>query len=162
MLDPPLPPHVPGHVSAPRQILLPDLRRFRLADDATYTWHMPESEEETPGVYRLVVPAGFEHDFASVPRLLWALVAPLDLGIASIFHDWLYRHGGRVETLRWTGDEGSPWESVGTPWTREEADRLFARLMREQGVVRWRRRVAYLSVRAFAGSVWRRHRPTTP
>lgn len=155
MLAPPLPPHVPGDVSAPRQILLPDLRRFVLAEDARYTWHMPEGEE-ADGIYRLVVLEGFEHDFASVPRPLWAFIAPLDLGLASIFHDWLYRHAGRVETLRWTGVETSPWATVDMPWTREEADRLFARLMREQGVVRWRRRTAYLAVRWFAGAVWGR------
>ena len=135
--------------------LLPDLRRFQLADDACYTWHMPEGDG---GVYRLVVPEGFPHDFASVPRLLWTLIAPLDLGIASIFHDWLYRHAGRVGTLRWTGEREDPWTPVETPWTRRDADRLFARMMREQGVVRWRRRAAYLAVRWFAGSAWGRRR----
>ena len=153
MPAPPLPSDVAGEVSAPRQVLLPDLRRFRLADQATYTWRMPEREGPA-GVYRLVVPEGFEHDFASVPRLLWALVAPLDLGIASLFHDWLYRRAGRAETLRWTGAQGALWEPVREPWTRRDADRLFARLMREQGVARWRRRLAYLGVRWFAGSVW--------
>ena len=148
---PPLPPGVPGEVSAPRQTLLPDLRRFRLADEATYTWrHAPEGG--AAGVYRLVVPEGFDHDFASVPRPLWSIIAPVDLGIASIFHDWLYVNAGRVETLRWTG----AWTPVATPWTREDADRLFARLMREQGVARWRRRAAYLAVRAFAGGFWGR------
>ena len=155
---PPLPPGVAGEVSAPRQTLLPDLRRFRLADEATYTWrHAPEGG--AAGVYRLVVPAGFDHDFASVPRPLWVLVAPVDLGIASIFHDWLYARGGLVETLRWAG---GTWEPAATPWTREDADRLFGRLMREQGVVRWRRRAAYLAVRAFAGGFWGRPRVPEP
>lgn len=151
MPSPPLPPGVPGDVSAPRQILLPDLRRFLLAEPVTYTWRHAEPDGPE-GIYRLVVLEGFEHDFASVPRLLWALIAPLDLGIASIFHDWIYQHAGRVETLHWTG--GDSWEPVGEPWTRRDADRLFARLMREQGVVSWRRRAAYLAVRVFAGSFW--------
>ncbi|MDT0631029.1 DUF1353 domain-containing protein [Rubrivirga litoralis] len=161
MSAPPLLPGVPGDVTAPRQTLLPDLRRFRLADDASYTWrHTPEGGAE--GVYRLVVPAGFEHDFASVPRPLWALVAPIDLGIASIFHDWLYARAGRAETLRWAGrTPGAGWEPVPKWWTRRDADRLFARLMREQGVPRWRRRAAFLAVRAFAGGVWGR-RQTRP
>ena len=157
---PPLPPGVPGDVGAPRQILLPDLRRFRLADEVAYTWRHVEASTE--GVYRLVVPEGFEHDFASVPRPLWALVAPIDLGIASIFHDWLYVRAGRVGTLRWAG---AGWEPVATPWTREDADRLFGRLMREQGVARWRRRAAYLAVRVVAGRFWGRpcrSRPAPP
>ncbi len=150
MPAPPLPPDVVGDIEAPRQILLPDLRRFRLADDVSYMWrHAPEDEAE--GVYRLVVPEGFEHDFASIPRLLWSLIAPIDLGIASIFHDWLYTRAGRAETLRWT-DAG--WEAVPEVWTRRDADRLFARLMREQGVARWRRRAAFLAVRAVAGRFW--------
>jgi hypothetical protein len=40
-----------------------------------------------PSLYRLVLPAGFAHDFASIPRVLWALSSPLDLGLASIFRD---------------------------------------------------------------------------
>ena len=155
MHAPPLPPDDAGDVRAPRQILLPDLRRFRLADDVAYTWRHA-AEGETEAVYRLVVPEGFEHDFASVPRLLWSLIAPVDLGIASIFHDWLYVQAGRVETLRWTGDG---WDPVSEPWTRRDADRLFARLMREQGVPRWRRRAAFLAVRVFAGRFWGRRTP---
>lgn len=152
----PLPPGQDGEVSNPRQVLDADRRFFVLADEAVYTWR--HAEPGAPeAVYRLVVPEGFRHDFASVPRLLWALVAPLDLGLASLFHDWLYRHRGRVETLRWTAPG---WEAVGEPWTREDADRLFGRLMREQGVARWRRRAAYLAVRAFAGGAW--GEPCTP
>lgn len=162
--DSPLPPGVTGEVTAPRQTLLPDLRRFRLADDAVYTWRhvdVGSPAEAPPGgaVYRLVVPEGFDHDFASVPRPLWTLIAPIDLGVASIFHDWLYVWAGQVETLRWV--DGA-WEPVQTPWTREQADRLFGRLMREQGVVRWRRRAAYLAVHVFAKRFWGRRRRPEP
>lgn len=57
-----------------------------------------------------------------------------------------------METLRWTVSH----ESVDEPWTREDAGRLFARLMREQGVARWRRRAAYLAVRIVAAASWGR------
>ena len=103
---------------------------------------------------QLRVPDGFTHDFASVPRVLWTLISPLDLGLASIFHDWLYRNGGRVTTRRWTTATGG-WEDVEEPWTRVQADELFARLMREQGVPRWRRRAAYLAVRVAGRNHWR-------
>ena len=147
---PPSPCPTPSVVSSPPQRLLPDLRRFELSDDGWYAWC------RSVGPYEglcLVVPRGFDHDFASVPRLVWSFISPIDLGVASIFHDWLYRHGGRVETLAWRRG-GAGWTSADTPWTRRDADRLFARIMREQGVPRWRRRMAYRSVRLLGGGAW--------
>ena len=148
----PLSPEVEGQVSSPSQRLDPDLHHFALCEDATYTWWHP-LEKKDRSVYRLVVPCGFHHDFATVPRLLWALISPLDLGLASIFHDWLYRKGGKVETLKWLPDNGI-WEPQRQPWSRKHTDELFARIMREQGVARWRRRAAYLAVRAFGRDHW--------
>ena len=86
----------------------------------------------------VVIPAGFESDGASVPRLLWGVVFPRDdrnAMFAAIFHDFLYRtHPGR--------------------WTRSEADDTFLYLL-EQGGVSWIRRTrAYIGVRLFGGSSW--------
>lgn len=147
-IEPPLPRSVAGRVTSPAQRMTPDFRRFRLLEEAVYTWWHRDA------LLRLVVPAHFTHDFASVPRLLWALISPLDLGLASIFHDWLYRNGGRVATLRWL-QESDTWEEVRTPWTRVQTDELFARMMREQGVVKWRRRAAYVAVQIAGGAHWR-------
>jgi hypothetical protein len=36
------------------------------------------------------VPAGFDSDYASVPRPLWAVIPPHYYPHASILHDWLY------------------------------------------------------------------------
>ena len=137
-------------VHSPLQRLLRDHRRFRLEEEAWYAWCHEGDDYEA---LCLVVPAEFEHDFASVPRLLWALISPFDLGLASIFHDWLYRKGGRVTTLRWPKG-GSEWVPVERPWTRRDADRLFARIMREQGVKKWRRRLAFQAVHQFGGDAW--------
>jgi len=148
--EPPLPRSIPGRVTSPAQKLTPDFRSFLLLEEAWYTWWHREQ------LLRLVVPADFTHDFASVPRPLWTLISPLDLGLASIFHDWLYRTGGRVTTLRWLPEfDTCTWEEVRTPWTRVQADELFARMMREQGVVKWRRRAAYLAVRVAGRAHWR-------
>jgi hypothetical protein len=136
-------------ISSPAQRMDSDFRHFALLDDAVYAWcHLARS-------YCLVVPEGFHHDFASVPRLLWGLIAPIDLGMASIFHDWLYRNGGEVTTLLWEGDPAC-WTPHSDRWTREQADRLFARIMREQGVAKWRRRCAYLAVRFWGRRFWKR------
>jgi hypothetical protein len=62
-----------------------DARVWEVAEDYSYT--RPNGEV-------LFIPAGFRTDFASSPRLFWAL--GMDPGgillIPSIFHDWGYRH----------------------------------------------------------------------
>lgn len=158
---PPFPPEVPGRATSPAQKLTEDMRRFRLLEDATYTWWHPLDRPAERKLYRLVVPESFTHDFASVPRILWALISPLDLGLASIFHDWLYRRGGAVTTFRWELDSES-WEPVELPWTRVQTDELFARIMREQGVPQWRRRAAYAAVRTWGVEHWRSPGPSAP
>lgn len=141
-------------ISSPAQRMEADFRHFDLLEAAVYAWcHEGRS-------YCLVVPRGFQHDFASVPRLLWGLIAPIDLGLASIFHDWLYRNGGRVTTFLWEGDPAR-WSSHTDRWSREQADRLFARIMREQGVPKWRRRCAYLAVRFAGRRFWKRQARAT-
>ena len=150
---PPLPRGVPGRVRSPAQRIEPDFRRFLLLEPATYLWWHPLDAPDA-ALHRLVVPPGFDHDFASVPRLLWFLISPFDLGLASIFHDYLYRHGGAVETGRWDPATAG-WAPVDRPWNRERSDALFARIMREQGVARWRRRWAYRAVRLLGGGAWR-------
>ena len=86
----------------------------------------------------IVVPAGFESDGASVPRLLWGVVFPRDDRQAlcgAIVHDYLYR-------------------THPLSWTRSEADDTFLYLM-EQGGVSWIRRTrAYIGVRLFGKSSW--------
>lgn len=150
--DTPLPaPPCPqvSDISSPAQRMETDFRHFILLEDAVYAWcHEGRS-------YCLVVPNGFEHDFASVPRPLWGLIAPIDLGMASIFHDWIYRNQGEVTTLLWEGDP-QRWTPHADRWSREQADRLFARIMREQGVAKWRRRCAYLAVRFWGRRFWKR------
>lgn len=134
--------------------LEPDNRSFRLVEPAEYSWcHAVEGFE----ALRLVVPEGFNHDFASVPRPLWWFISPIDLGLATVFHDWLYRHAGEVETLgRRPGS--SEWDSIETPWVRRDADRLFARMMRESDVTRFRRRTAFRAVHWFGERGWGRAR----
>lgn len=85
------------------------------------------------------VPAGFRFDAASVPRIVWSLISPTDLGVvAPLVHDWLYRTGGQ---------DGE--------FSRREADRLFKAHMRSEGVADWKVRLAYTAVRAFGRRSWR-------
>ena len=80
------------------------------------------------------IPAGFETDFASVPRLLWPLFPPDGPWLeASIVHDYCYRQP--------------------VPFSRFFADALFRELMARYGVPRWRRVLFYYAVR-LCGWLW--------
>ena len=84
-----------------------------------------------------IVPAGFGTDFASVPRLFWAVFPPYGrFTKAAVVHDWLYRT-----------------HAV----SRKDADGIFHRIMRELGTKWWRRRLMYLAVRLFGWYGWRKN-----
>ena len=95
---------------SPLQVeLQPDRETWRLLAPFSYL---------APGHGLITIPAGFETDFASVPR--WPLTFAL-LGqyghAAAVIHDWLYRAG----TL-----------------SRADADRVFLNALRSSGIARWR------------------------
>lgn len=51
-----------------------------------------EVDELDAGHEVITVPAGFETDLASVPRLLWPAIPPHGRhGAAAVLHDWLYK-----------------------------------------------------------------------
>lgn len=83
---------------------------------------------------RVVVPAGFETDLATVPRLLWPICAPHDprYAGAAVLHDYLYD---------WDG------------FTRVVADGIFYEAMRALGTPRWKAVMMYVGVR-----LWNRWR----
>lgn len=129
--------------------------------------------------YLIIVPDEFQTDGASIPRPLWPLVHPLQLGrIAWLVHDYVIKRQGDVKTYKW--DEASrQWvEAIGAIWSRWGADLLFFRLLSDEMkswplptathndgwlkinlvlILRWwkprirtiRRRAAYLAVRAW-------------
>ena len=122
--------------------------RYRLVEPYTYAWS--KSGEQ----YRLTVPAGFENDLASVPRILWWYISPFDLGLAAVPHDWLYFHAGLLPQGSLQRLDGNKWVDVPQRWTRRDADRLFGRMMREAHVSRTKRRRAYWAVRLFGWPAW--------
>ena len=82
---------------------------------------------------RVTIPAGFISDFASIPRILWALLSPTtgllggDYGKAAVVHDRLYRTKGLS--------------------TRFQADRVLLEAMTFLKVPRLARWTIYLGVR---------------
>ena len=87
----------------------------------------------------LTVPAGFESDGASVPRLFWRVVFPPSDNKAlraAFLHDWIYR----------THPAG---------WSRAAADNLFRTVLIEDGMPRLSATFAYWGVRLGGGGAWK-------
>ncbi len=121
-------------------------------DDARGLWRVDEDVIAFSRGYTLIVPKDFETDLASIPRVLWNVIAPFDLScVAPIVHDWLYQHGGTIET-----QVQSATICLRHPrtFTRADADAFLLDLMTQEDVPAWRRQSAYWAVRLFGGSSW--------
>lgn len=95
-----------------------------------------------PGGGVIIVPREYAFDLASVPRTLWPLCGPHELGFAAAaVHDYLYEMGGEVPEL----DRQVP---------RREADRALLDVALDTGVPLWRAIPAYLSVAALGWIYW--------
>ncbi|UCG89169.1 MAG: DUF1353 domain-containing protein [Gemmatimonadota bacterium] len=87
---------------------------------------------------RIDVAIGFQTDFASIPRVFWAVLPRWGrYGNAAVIHDWLY----------WCQDR-----------SRREADRIFLEGMGVLSVGYFTRWVIYLAVRWFGWIAWIRNR----
>ena len=82
------------------------------------------------------IPANFETDLASIPRIAWSILSPAhsSLMIPAIVHDWFYRM---------TGD-----------FNRHNTDLIFYRMLRDNGLDKLRANIMYYCVRAFGGSFY--------
>lgn len=107
-------------------------RRWRLV--APMTWR------------NITVPAGFETDLASIPRIARVFFSTDGPFLpAAIVHDWLY-------VAR---------EVNGHPIDRAFADYQFLEGMRDLGVSRFARTVVYRAVRLGGGAIWARRNAKT-
>lgn len=119
--------------------VMPSGKRFKLHYDFTYYW-------KRYGV-KVHVPAGFETDFASIPRPVRFIIPKLGrYNKAAVLHDRLYQNH-RVDS----GDKR--WFYV---FPRYFADLLFLDAMIDLGVVKWKRLAMYYAVRAFGWLAWRK------
>lgn len=121
--------------------LQPDIRptgrrKYELLHDYFVVVVVDDGHKET-----IVVPQGFTHDGASVPRLAWTLSGLTPDGpirAAALLHDYAYRLKGVLFSV---------------PTKRKDADKLFLDLMRAAGVSKYRSWMAYRFVRLF-GPRW--------
>jgi hypothetical protein len=135
-------------------VMLPDGDEgYKLIEAYSYTW------KHTDGFQRVItVPNGFVYDGASVPRLVWTLSGITPDGLirsAALVHDFIYRYEGRLPLNHYGVVFDGVYKDISkNRWARIDADRLFARIMREAGVPKLKRRAAYLGVRAGGWASW--------
>ncbi len=78
-----------------------------------------------------IIPKGFETDLASLPRMVWPLMAPAHSALIppAIVHDWFYRK---------TCD-----------YTRKQTDLIFYHMLKNDGISTLKASIMYYSVRLF-------------
>ena len=96
----------------------------------------------SPSLGRIEIEAGFDTDFASVPRGLWNLYPPDGpYSPAAFIHDFLYWYQAMFDG--------------GLPVTRKQADTVFLEAMGDLGIGWVTRHVLYSSVRLGGGTPWK-------
>lgn len=84
------------------------------------------------------VPQGFVTNFASVPRIFWPLISPIDEhGKAAVIHDYCYSTG---------------------IYSKRRSDDIFLEAMEVLEVRKWKRFCIYWAVRLFGWFAWYRSR----
>lgn len=100
---------------------------------------------------RIVVPAGFVTDLASIPRLVWSIYPPDGPWVkAAIVHDFLYDTQGDGRWWRTSGVERQE------PYRRSEADQILLEGMADRGIGWLERHAIWLSVRLGGRGGWQR------
>jgi hypothetical protein len=114
--------------------LEPNGRKWKLEEDFTYYTEI--FKDKGIDRYYITVPAGFETDFASVPKIFILLLRWRDkFNKASVVHDWLY-HTKEVP--------------------RRIADRIFLEGLTILGIPKWKAYLFYWVVRLLGWTHWKR------
>lgn len=135
-------------------------RQFILEEDYAYEWIYPESGPDAEkNHYRVTAFKGFVTDCASIPRLLWTFAGVLPTGVhsgAAVIHDLLYQWRGQPQPPggKFEFRQDSEWQEYGRRWKRRDCDRLFLKMMKEGGSVKWKRTVMYYAVLYFGEKAW--------
>lgn len=133
-------------------------RKWILSRPLSYQWDYDAGVDEislkTVGIsikeHKIVVNEGFITDLASVPRIIWNIIAPWDVARAAIIHDLLYK---RIRIYRYEHDRTlkNSENPVLIKAARKSADNVFLLGMKDANpsVPKWKIYAAYYSVRLF-------------
>ena len=131
---------------------------YKLVEKYTYIWKAKGT------TWQIIIPKGYKSDGASAPRLAWTLSGLTPDGLiraAALVHDFIYDHSGHLPCGSFKCCENGICTNVELGiggrlsfWKRKEADQLFANIMKECGVSKFQRRVAYLAVRVGGWTGW--------
>ena len=109
--------------------------QFKLIEPFEY--HIGEYPAKDPKKI-IRVPVGYITDFASIPRVFWPFVSPVDeYAKAAVIHDWLHVKGY---------------------FSRKTTDDIFNEAMMVLKTPEWKRRIVYGAVKHFSGPAWDRNR----
>ena len=139
-------------------------RKWKLGRDLSYTTSDLTVEEikalkgvgvkvkrDTNKTETIAVPTGFVTDLASVPRALWAFIAPFDVARAAIIHDLLYK---TIRQYRWEKRDEEDKELVEA--AKRASDKVFLLAMNDSQphVIEWKKYSAWKAVDLFGkGSI---------
>ena len=99
--------------------------------------------------HRVTCKKGFTTDLASVPRIIWNVIAPWDIARAAIIHDLLYKS---IRQYRWKFAKGLANEDYGVVIrAKKAADDVFlmAMLDADPPVAKWKIHSAHQAVALF-------------
>ena len=100
--------------------------------------------------YNFTIPKGFTFDLASIPRILWWLIAPFELTIVGpLIHDYIYKFGGKLPKQNFS------YKGKYRLLDQVEADTIFLKIMNIEGVPTIRQIIVYNAVRIFGYKFWR-------
>ena len=105
-------------------------------------WEVYEPFEYHIGKYPsneiIKIPVGYRTDFASVPRILWCIISPVDdHAKAAVVHDYCYDTG---------------------KYSRKRCDQIFREALTVLDIPKWKIFSMYWSVRLFSYKAWLRCR----
>lgn len=110
---------------------MPNKNRLKLCLLSTYNgsrrqWILLEPYR----YYHITVPAGYQTDLATVPRLLWSVLSPSEVAEAAVIHDYLYDNTHIM--------------------SKKEADKIFYNMCNNK-ISKFRAYLAYKAVSWFGG-----------
>lgn len=104
--------------------------------------------------YRLTIKRGFLTDFASIPRLVWSILAPWNYKYtpACLPHDEGYEKAGKLTLWTW---DGVTWSPVRAELSRRAVDDLMYWGMVARKTPAWKVKAIYSAVRVGGWLAWR-------